>query len=153
MTRCRLGVVSLYALIQLGGCGASIPQLHELGDGDDPDATVHMEKQIKLAVYCELRDAVFGAPRDFRQRYDQRGKAVTSADDQLLPDSWGAQVTLTFQVDENGKFNPGHSLTRPLDGPFGSQNFTLGLGGTYSAAATRNEKVGKFYRLEERQVK
>lgn len=163
----RVAVIGMIVIGQ-SACGTAVPELTEVWDRGDPDATKQMEIQIKNAVYCELRRGV----KAVRERYvpfrSFAHKEVTSADDQFLPDSWGAQATLMFTVDETSKFQPGLSLKTPIHpavtnfrgeyvgatgllsaftfGPFTTaQSYAFGLGGQLSSQATRQDKLNFFY--------
>jgi hypothetical protein len=115
-----------------------------------------MEMQIKRAVYCELRDAINIARGNYNERY--YGKhVVTTKEDQPLPDSWGAQITFTFTVDETSKLTPGLTMNTPMPSAIsvfqGSapvttpQSFAFGLGGTLSTQATRVDTFDTFYSI------
>ncbi|MBA9067837.1 hypothetical protein FHR71_001572 [Methylobacterium sp. RAS18] len=99
-----------------------------------------MVKQIKLAIFCELREAV----RDTRRpgatpRRFYGGRYITSSEDLLLPDTWGAQVTLTLTVDEATKFAPGFGFNEV------DKSFSFGLGGNLSSQAVRIDTYDSFY--------
>jgi len=144
-----LSIVAI-ALAQ-AGCGLSIPQVPEIWDrAEDTDATQHMEMQIKRAIFCELRDAVWLARQKYQvQNYSGR-QVVTTKEDQPVPDSWGAQITLTFTVDETSKLNPGISLIKPFKPPAATtESFAWGLGGTLSSDANRIDKYDTFYTIAE----
>jgi hypothetical protein len=155
--------------LALSGCGTGVPEISEVWDQFDPEATQHMEMQIKQAIFCELRDAVYLARETYIQK-EYQGEEVTSKEDQPVPDSWEAQITLTFTVDEASKFNPGVSLITPMHnapvnfvgetigatgvtaahtfGPLAlSQSYAFGLGGTLSSEANRVDKFETFYTI------
>jgi hypothetical protein len=139
----------------------------------DPKATEHMEKQIKLAVYCELRNAVDAVRSDPTQpQYYYKGKLVTTPEDKPLPDDWGAQVTLTLTVDESTQLTPGVSFKTPMhdapvnfkgetitDSPILSavtfaatkipQSYAFGLGGNLSSDANRIDTFASYYSMWE----
>lgn len=133
-------VCALASLTCLGGCGLAIPSQTEIWDAKDFLATEHMVKQIKLAIYCDLRDAVIAA-RNSSSDISFRGRPVTTTEDVQIPDTWGAQVTLTLTTDETSKLTPGVSLTNL------AKTFTFGLGGTLSSQATRVDKYDTFYSI------
>jgi hypothetical protein len=144
----RLRAASVAGLtLSLCACGLSVPQIPEVWDRGDPDATQHMEMQIKRAIFCELREAVTEARRRYQYQNYSAGKVVTRPSDQPVPDAWGAQVTLTFTVDEVSKVNPGVSLLSPLPPASAGQTFAFGLGGTASSQATRVDKFQTFYTI------
>ena len=171
-------VISLTLFISIGmqaGCGATVPQIAEPFDrAFDPNATLNMEKQIKLAIWCELRYAV-RAIRDDRSNYPNYisyGKRENTNVDVPLPDFWGAQLTLTFTVDEHTRFSPGVTLNTPMhDAPVNfkgevlgadpfvsaitygakavSQSVAFGLGGELSAASNRVDTYNSYYTMKD----
>jgi hypothetical protein len=146
----------LLAAIGQTACGMVVPQQPEIWDRADPLATQHMEMQIKRAVYCELRDAIAIARQNFNVRY-YHNRVVTTKEDQPLPDSWGAQITFTFTVDETSKITPSVALNRvlpnavttfPGSAPVSTpQSFAFGLGGTLSTEAMRVDTFDTFYTI------
>jgi hypothetical protein len=97
--------------LALGGCGMIVPDIKEVWDG--PRGTEQIEFEVKKRVYCELKDAVIAAqkiPFFTEDRVTGRKKQIP-----ILPDNWGAQVSLVFQVDESSAANPGVALTKPLE--------------------------------------
>jgi hypothetical protein len=169
----RYASLTLLTLSQ-AGCGLYVPEVAEVWDQYDLKATEHMEKQIRLAVYCELRAAVreTRAENASRYQYYYKGKLVTSPEDQPLPDDWGAEVTLTFTVDESTKLAPGVSFKTPMhdanvhfkgesitSDPILStltfapikvaQNYAFGLGGVLSSDANRIDIFDTYYSMWE----
>jgi hypothetical protein len=141
--RVKSWLMTFWVFGLLAGCGVGIPRVAEIWDqANDPKATQHMEMQIKKAIYCELREAVWLARQLYYQRTYQ-GRIVSTAEDQPVPDSWGVQQTLTFTIQEVTSLNPGVSVNN-LD-----QTFTFGLGGTLSSDATRIDKYDTFYTIAE----
>jgi hypothetical protein len=136
--------IQLFVLITLSGCGTYVPDIAEPWDG--PNGTKELEFNIKKAVFCEIRDGV----RDVHIQESVNGKPV-----EYLPGSWGAQVTLSLEVDESSAANPGVSfidperndiLKFPVGGPVtAAQSFTLGAGATISSQASRTDKFTMFY--------
>jgi hypothetical protein len=151
----RVAVAAIGAISQTA-CGVGVPQIPEIWDLNDPLATQHMEMQIKRAVYCELRDAIRIARGNFNERYSGK-QAVTTKEDEPLPDSWGAQITFTFTVDETSKLTPGLSLISTFPSAITTfsgfpsvtspQSFAFGLGGTLSSQATRIDTFDTFYSI------
>lgn len=164
----RATVFVALALVQ-SGCGVSVPDMPEVWDRTDPEATQHMEMQIKLAILCELREAVHLA-RNVHYKIYYDGTNVATKEDQPVPDSWGAQITLSFTVDELSKFSPGISLNTPIHsgvtnfvgetvgatgllasqtfGPLTTpQSYAFGLGGVLSSDANRLDKFETFYTI------
>ena len=140
--------------VTLTGCGIITPDMKEIWDG--PEGTMQMEFQIKKQVYCSLREAVqyTNANNVFQKEDEATGRKRTVP---ILPDDWGAQVSLSLQVDESSALTPGanysklrpNAITRFGDGSSltTGQSFSLGLGATISSAATRIDKFEQFYTI------
>ena len=129
MMRRLYGVAASALLCLLAcGCGTYIPSTAEFWEGTESSVFLTagglMEYKVKQKVYCSIVDAIR------RQT--------------ILPKGWAVQVTLDLQVDEVGAVNPGVSFIKPLPS---SQSFTLGLGGTLSSQATREDKFGSYWEL------
>jgi len=128
----------------LTGCGTYVPEIAEPWDG--PDGTRELEFNIKKAVFCEIRDAV----RSVNIKETLNGRPV-----EYLPGDWGAQVTLSLQVDETSAVNPGASAVNPMPNyllrfPVGgtvtaAQSFALGGGATVSSQSSRTDKFNMYY--------
>jgi hypothetical protein len=163
----RLGC-SAALILALSGCGLTYSALPEVWDRLDPDATYHMEVQVKHAIYCELKRAAIDA-RDlpWHDRLQYSTKVSTEAD-RPFPDNWGVLITLTLQADEKSALTPGLSLKTPLHnapvnfrgetigatgllaaityGPASiAQSYSLGLGGTLSSQNIRYDKYNFYY--------
>ena len=136
----------------VAGCGTAVPTISEpweKGFSGHPDskpyvtpvtASGELEFEIKKNVYCELLHAVtdlkkYDAPLSFR------GKIV---DTQFIPDSWGVQLSLTMEVDDNGAANPGVSFITPLSA---MHSHSIGLGAQLSSTATRLDKYSSYYNI------
>jgi hypothetical protein len=147
------------------GCGLSVPNIKEVWDTDKPaetepplpkvPAAAQIEFEIKKHVYCQLKEAVqlvnkiplLGGPPG-KLRVIQRG---------LIPMDWGAQVSLSLQVDETSGLSPGVTLNQVMPnginvfGPGNTvttaQSFGLGFGGTFSSTATRIDKFDPFWSI------
>jgi hypothetical protein len=142
------------------GCGITVPDIKEPWDVDEPaDAenpkipgAAQMEFEIKKRIYCDLSEAV-----------REVNKAYPTVPGGLLPKNWGAQVSLSLQVDETSSLNPGLTLntTYPtvisypatknalgaLAATTTSQSFGLGFGATVSSTATRVDKFDPYYSI------
>jgi hypothetical protein len=165
-------LISAVITVGVAGCGVTVPQIPEIYDRGDPDATEHMEKQIKYAIFCELREAVTytRGPLGPHDQYFSDGKP--QQDEGTLPLNWGAQVTLTFTIDESTKLAPGVSLKTPMHnapvnfagetigatgalaavtyGPLSfMQSYAFGLGGVLSSAANRIDTFDTYYSIKE----
>jgi hypothetical protein len=144
------GWAILLLSLLVSGCGLNVPAIKEAWDG--PRGTEQIEFEIKKRVYCDLREAVRKAdniPYFVEDR--ATGRRIRKP---IIPDQWGAQISLLLQVDEAGALNPGVALTEPLRNaitPFSNgnvtspQSFSLGLGGTLSSTATRIDKFDPYY--------
>src|ERR1700730_8541904 len=133
----------------LAGCGLTVPDIKEIWDTDMPEdpatqtpkvpGAAQIEFEIKKRVYCDLKEAVQAA-NHFSVTSGQRSNP-------LLPSNWGAQVSLSLQVDEVSGLSPGVALNQVLPnalhvfgpGTTGTvtspQSFSLGFGGTLSSTA------------------
>lgn len=122
----------------------------------DPDAAYHMEVQVKHAIYCELKAAAADA-----RILDHQGprrifgtRDITTEENRYLPDSWGALVQLSFQVQEKSSLTPGIALKTLVDSaPSGlrlgpaliGQSYQTGIGGTLSSENITYDKYNAFY--------
>ncbi|MHC2367435.1 hypothetical protein ACVIQT_002083 [Bradyrhizobium diazoefficiens] len=84
--------------------------------------------QIVKRVKCQLVGAI-----KVKANEDPRFQFLTQ---------WAAKVHMTLIVDETGSINPGASLTEPL--ATAGTSFTLGVGGTFTGQAVRQEDVEFF---------
>jgi hypothetical protein len=141
-------LASIFGASLVGGCGTYVPDVLEFWAG--PDDLGIKVNSIASQVKCELEEAV-------RDRIS-RDRALRPRHLAWL-ETWGAQVTLSFVIDEKTLFNPGATLKTPLQNaivPFPTggnltigQNFSLGLGLTTSAGATRTSKVIMLFSFAE----
>lgn len=102
----------------LTGCGLVTPDIAEPWDRDIPPgtlaedqthkwpATAQIEFEIRKRIYCDLKEAV----------QDANTVAVSVGDKyrQLLPNDWGAQLSISLAVDEFSELNPGVALKTPI---------------------------------------
>ncbi len=171
--RCRaLIACSVLIVFALSGCGLAPTALPEVWDRADPDATFHMEVQVKHAIYCELKRAVWAARQLTPPRRLHDGVDVTSPEDGYIPDSWGILIQLTLQADEKSALTPGVSLKTPIHnapvnfpgetigatgalaattyGPLSvAQSYSLGLGGALSSENVRYDKYNFYYAVRD----
>jgi hypothetical protein len=132
----------------LACCGTKVPDIKEVWDRDIPEdkstnrpkipAAAQIEFAIKRQVYCDLKDAV----RTAQNIPVQRGPNIKQKG--LIPENWGAQVSLTLQVDGVSELNPGVTAINPLRG---AEVFNLNLGGTLSSTATRTDKFDPYWTI------
>jgi hypothetical protein len=150
----------LLTATSVGGCGLTVPDIKEPWDADKPprenapgvSGTAQIEFEIKKRNYCDLKEAVQAAYRI------PLGEAH-------IPENWGAQLSLTLQVDETSSLNPGLTLntTYPtvisypakaitslgmLGATTTSQSFGLGFGATLSSTASRQDKFDPYYSIQ-----
>jgi hypothetical protein len=151
----------------LAGCGLSVPDIRERWDADKPpdanapagvSATAQIEFEIKKRIYCDLKDAVKAANSIPLQAGPPGKLTVKRAG--LIPKNWGAQLSLSLQVDETSGLSPGVALNQVLPnavhlfsaGTGGTvtspQSFGLGFGATVSSTATRIDKFDPYYSIE-----
>jgi hypothetical protein len=165
-------IPSAVMMLGLGGCGLGVPQLTEVYDRGDPSAALNMQLQIKRAIYCELREAAEFARHTDELKKKSNGQLVTTVEDIALPPTWGAQIEVSFTVDEKSTLSPGVSLITPMhDAPVNfvgetigasgildaitygpkkvAQSYTFGLGGTLSSQAFRVDKYDYYYSMKQ----
>jgi hypothetical protein len=147
----------------LAGCGTTVPDIKEIWDKDRPanpstntpkiTGTAQMEFEIKKRIYCDLKEAVQEANRYFVTE-GPKGRETPKTSG-LIPQDWGALISLSLQVDESSALNPGISLNAPLANSkalFPSvttpQSYSFGLGGTLSSTASRTDKFNPYYSIE-----
>jgi hypothetical protein len=153
----RFRLAALLAVLGLAeaGCGLGVSQLPEVWDRSGPFATAQMELQIKNAIFCELRaGAILARTLNSGQQYTYQNQNVTTAADLPLPDTWGAQVTLTLTADEKGSSGPSVMFKNPiapasLFGQNVSQSFSLGLGASLSSENVRYDKYSFYYSVKD----
>lgn len=149
----RLCMLALLASFGTG-CGTVVPRISEVWDRDYPgkpypldnptppiSASGQIEYEVKQNIYCELRRAVQYADR-YLLKDNTTSRELTS---KLLPDDWGAAMSLSFQVDESATLAPSLSLITPLPD---QQSRSLGFGGTLSSTATRTDKFNSFFTIK-----
>jgi hypothetical protein len=122
-------------------------QILDDGSGSAQD----LETKIKEKIYCELQKAVSDVNQTNFYTYDNNGKRTPY---KPLPEKWGVLMTTQLTVDENTTFSPGVSLTDPIAPVkvFGSptaQSFSMGIGGSVSADATRTDKSTDYYLISD----
>jgi hypothetical protein len=157
--------IGLLAACQLMGCGITVPDIKEIWDADKPaeveprtpekvTGTTQIEFEIKKRIYCDLKEAVQAANKIPVKEGTPGGKVTVLP---LIPMDWGAQVSLSLEVDETSGLNPGITLNQVLPnainvfGPGTSgtvttaQSFNLGLGASLSSTATRTDKFDPYW--------
>lgn len=145
-------ISTVLAASLLSGCGTYVPNIQ--APYESPHDAQIMIDAIVQHVQCEVRTAVQFLILDdieaasMRQRLGLKQKTIL---DWLY--KWAAQVTLTLTMDEKTSLNPGVTFNNVMPNAvstFGKstvttpQIFTLGLGGTLSADATRKEILSLF---------
>lgn len=131
------------ASLFLTSCGTYVPEIQEFW-GTRDDATYKVNK-IASQVACELRKAVqtvvWEPPPETPPAPD--GRVPPRRDLSWFVNKWAVQVTLNLNIIENSSLTPGVTLNDL------SPSFTLGLGGTASSTATRNDKLNMFFTVKE----
>lgn len=161
---------STLSALALGGCGLTYSRLPEIWDETDPDATYHMEVQVKKAIYCELKAAALEIKADiadckrkqdqgikpelisnnFRpiHYWDDRGHDIATAEDQWFPDSWGILVQLTIQAEEKSSATPNVSFKTPMHNvPVNFPGETIGATGALAAVTYGPLSVAQSFAL------
>lgn len=149
----------------LSGCGLAVPSIGEPWDLDKPaeaapktpttiSATTQIEWEIKKRIFCELHDAI-KAVDNIPLKSGPTPSQLKVVRSSLIPNDWGALVSLSLEVDENAALSPGISFNDVMPnaikafGPGNTvttpQSFNLGLGSNLSATATRIDKFDPYY--------
>jgi hypothetical protein len=130
----------------LGGCGLYVPE-KDILNGDTPDSIGNSpsgkrENVIVEHIRCEIYKGLWDAVQHFPRVQP------------WLP-NWGTSITLTLTVDEQSLLNPGVSVFNPFENVVktfpvggnvaGSQFFSLGIGASATAHATRQETIQVTY--------
>ncbi len=148
--RFELPAIAICALIS--GCGVVPPTIAEPGGATYPGvsdpasptpqitASGQLEFEIKENIYCELWKAVNDLKQYSTSVTTDRGTTKSP----LLPDNWGAQLSLSLEVDDNGALNPSLSIIKPFNS---MTDKTFGLGATLSSTASRNDKFNSFFNV------
>lgn len=135
----------LILLLVLGACGLTVPEKDVLTRDNINPKNGHsdigeLENRIAAHVECEIRNGLWEASKI-----------------KYVPwlEKWGTSVSLTVTAEEQSAANPGVSLMTPLENsvkafPVGGnvvspQSFTLGLGASGTANATRVETIQFTY--------
>ena len=143
----------------LAGCGTYVPDIQEFW-GAPSDAKFKVNK-ISGQVVCELRKAVQKVVTDIPEFVQTPGAPPPPPKRDLswFVNKWAVQVTLNLIIVENSALTPGvalNSIYRTGITTFPGaaavttpQSFSLGLGGTASSTATRNDKLNMFFTVKE----
>ncbi|WP_426612873.1 hypothetical protein [Bradyrhizobium sp. McL0616] len=127
--RSHLAVVVCFGLLA-GSCGLNVPE-KSLAIDDTPRGKEsgfgNYENNIVVHVYCEIGKALLKADQDFGLPWLRE---------------WGTAVTLTITAQEQSSLNPGVSFINPLPN---AQSFTVSLGASGSASASRTETIQFTY--------
>jgi hypothetical protein len=163
-------IASVTACLSVGGCGIVVPDIKEVWESDYPPSDTNpngvpgaaqMEFEIKKRIFCDLKEAVKAADQTPNEvgppnKLTNRGH--------IIPDTWGAQVSLSLQIDEMTALNPGLSFnttyptvisyparqtssgTVPITST--PQSFGFGLGADLSSTATRIDKFDPYWNVK-----
>ena len=154
--RVLLGAVCLL----LTACGTYVPDIQEFwGTSDD---TKHKVTKVAGQVVCELRRAVQKVVTDAPPEFVQTPGAPPPPlrrDLKWFINKWAVQVTLNLIVVENSALTPGVSLNNVYRSGITTfpgaaavttpQSLSIGMGGTASSTATRNDKLNMFFTVRE----
>lgn len=127
----------LSSSLLLAGCGTTVPEMQEWYE--PPEKQKITENLIINHIKCELHRGVDAAI----DKYYGAGKRSGYAADWIK--NWLATVTLKLTVEEKSSINPGISWVRTWPD---ARSFTLGLGISGSADATRVETISFTYPLK-----
>lgn len=142
-------LLSAIPLNLLGGCGLFTPDKNALS----PDHYINekrmpsegeYENTVVTHVLCEISKGIWDATTNPNFYVPW-----------LSSHAWGTSVTLTITVEDQSSANPSVALSNPLENsikffPVGGnvtvpQSFSLGIGGTGAASATRTETIQFTY--------
>lgn len=130
--------VPIFAGLFCCSCGLYVPEIQE--NPFNPVSGQLLVKGIVNSIHCELKNAVMdvlgpkGRPQTLSQ---QQGNFMKN---------WGAQMALTLTVEEKSVLTPVAVLTPPSPA---TSIFTLGLGASGTADATRKETMNFYYTVDQ----
>jgi hypothetical protein len=125
--------VACALVVTLGGCGVFTPEKGLLSSDDVDPPTPPPQGQFEATVIshiaCEISDGLW------------RAAHLSNAANTLnWLENYGAFVTLKLVVEDQSALNPNASFLTPF-GLKGAESFTLGIGGSGTANATRTETI------------
>lgn len=131
-------VVALSLPLVASGCGLYTPMLEAGDDVPENHVTGVLVNKIVDHVKCELGRAIL-----YEINYDKANAAKNHVPRNLTwLDTSSGTLTITMSVDEKGSLAPGATWTDPLQAVGKTaQSFSLGLGASASADATRKQQV------------
>ncbi len=165
---------ALCAFGVLGGCGTYVPDLQEFYQKPEDGRVLvqaivsQVQCEVRNAIQTVyLEDMKLSIDPYVQNALLKSGLSPTRRLTWMLDDKWRAQIILTLTIDEKSAFNPGLSLNTPMHNgavnfvgetfttasaiqantySFLSvpQSYSFGLGGTFSADATRKETLSLF---------
>jgi hypothetical protein len=117
----------------VGGCGLYTPDLRDFYQSKEYQR--EFESVIINNVKCELHVAVQDTLENLRKGFHKDVSWLAG---------WGAKVNMRLSIEEKSSLNPGLSLSSVFENR-ALQSFTLGLGGSGTAGATREETIEFTY--------
>jgi predicted transport protein len=130
---CRRLAVGAFLIVPLSGCGLYTPDLHDFYQPKSYQR--EFESIIINNVKCELHVAVQDTLENLSKGYHK---------DVSWLGRWGAKVNMRLSIEEKSSLGPGVSLEKTFEN-VALQSFTLGLGGSGTAGATREETIEFTY--------
>jgi hypothetical protein len=156
---CILAAPITIVLAALGGCGLVVPEKNPLEpdtlDKNDLSSGGKYEDRIVRHIFCETAVGLWKAYEHVKAQ--DQPKIPGPAELIKLPwlRDWGTAITLAITAEDQSGLNPGLSLTTPFANriftfPTGGnvtspQSFSLGIGGSATANATRTETIQFTY--------
>ena len=136
--RCAI-LFSTLCSLTISGCGTYTPDVQEFwGTPTDMDAKLGL---IVEQVKCELTRAA-----RLIEAEDIGFSSVQGRQLKFVEEKWAADVLFQFTIDEKGGFNPGVTLTPPLN-KLETQSF--GFGAQLSSEGYRQDKLHNLYKFRD----
>lgn len=125
--------IAIAAGIPVAGCGLYTPNLHDFYQPKEYQR--EFESVIINNVKCELHVAVQDTLENLSKGFHKDVSWLAG---------WGAKVNMRLSIEEKNSLGPGVSLEKTFENA-ALQSFTLGIGGSGTAGATREETIEFTY--------
>ena len=146
--------VAMGLATSLAGCGLTVPDMEDFYQHDQivPHDSERLDENVIVnQVKCELTRSVYQLlvspplkkPGGKAFVDDGHGHDISTR----WLKNWGAKIQMTLTVDEKGGLAPGLTYNSPFEKA--GQTFSLGLGASASADATRQETITFTYAFDD----